>query len=141
MPENAGITDFVMALRMIAAESDGRKRIRHKNAILRGLGEFPKMAESMVRSSLVMELASRGSEEVQLAMTSRWSRIRINQIKMPGADVPVAVSVEFFFIQEATDHDDPTDEVYDLLSAYIERNNHHSFIAQLVVNSRVNRFK
>lgn len=99
------------------------------------------MAESMLRSSLVMELASKGSEEVQLAMSSRWSKIRVNPIRIPGSKAPVAVSVEFFFIQEQTDHDDPTEEVYGILSNYIEANHYDSFIAQLVVNSEVKRFK
>lgn len=141
MPKNAGITGFVVALRMISAETDGRRRVKHKGAILEGMGDHPKMAESMIRSSLVMELAAKGSEEVQLAMSSRWSKIRVNQIRIPGSKVPVAVSVEFFFIQEQTDHDDPTDEVHEILRNYIERNHYDSFIAQLVVNSEVKRFK
>lgn len=140
MPGDSGITAFINSLRAITLSESDEDLGRHREAILTGFAEHAQMAESMLRSSLVMRLSSQGGEEVQLAMSSRWSKIRVNQVVIPGFKLPAAVSVEFFFIQEHTDHDDPTEEVYDVLSRYIRESNYDLFIAQLVVNSQVGRF-
>lgn len=136
----AGISNFMTSLNLLAIEQDGRRRRKLNKDVLKGFKDHPKMAESIIRTTIISNLSREGSQDVHYALESRWRKIRVTPIKLSAKDIPVAISIEIVFILEHTDQKDSTEEVFDILDKNIQKSNHNGFIAQLVVNNRVKRY-
>lgn len=136
----AGISTFLTSFNLLETKMSAADRKRLSQDVLMGFHQFPQMAESIVKSTLLSKLALRGSDAVQNAMESRWRRIRISPISVMKGQPPVAISIEVVFILEQTEDDDCTEEVFHLAQEMIEEKNHQGFVAQLVVNNRTKRF-
>lgn len=142
-PKTADVEHSESMYELIDAYRDVSVKDSENNAftVLKGFQNHPSLAASLIRSSFLMHLAKSELDEVQKAISSTWSKLKVIPLRNSHSGTPTWLAVDYSFIQEDASTPDASEEVYQLLSDYIINNKHYLFIRQLSVNGLKEGFK
>src|SRR5699024_6656143 len=99
-----------------------------KKDILNGFHNHEQMSSSILQSSFSSTLARQRSYTIERAMNSRWRKFEVKAMRKSSQEVPLGITVNIIFVEDHTEDEDSTEEIFRVLKNDIIDNNYDCFI-------------